>query len=290
MEVGKRYVEQLQTTVETMRRRLVATYDLGLKVGHRSIKLAERAREVGESAIYDAKDQLVQACSEKEPLDAQDRETRNNLVELYLGIAVLLIGLSSGQLSGTSILAPLLEKVFDPILEFALVFLLPVYVYLSFRKNAALDETERRVWLFGLAFAQGALLGHLVGPRLIRAVPAIFFLVPVAFALLTDFEISPGTLYSDRVNLLATCAAIGGGLSIGGVSLAAGLSFGTIVITLAHLAILFVHFQAVIQQMKSKTYGVSEAQLAYILSLVFAQILVSYLFISGGSNNEAVIN
>jgi hypothetical protein len=50
----------------------------------------------------------------------------------------------------------------------------------------ALDETERRVWLFGLAFAQGALLGHLVGPRLTRTIPAIFFLVPVVFALLVS--------------------------------------------------------------------------------------------------------
>jgi hypothetical protein len=85
MEVGRRYVEQLQTSLETMRRRLVATYDLGLKIGNRSVKLVERAREVGEPAAYDLRDHVVQACNDQEPLDANDREMRNNLVELYLG-------------------------------------------------------------------------------------------------------------------------------------------------------------------------------------------------------------
>lgn len=60
---------------------------------------------------------------------------------------------------------------------------------------------------------------------------------------------------------MATCGALGGGLSIGVVSIAMESSLGIIVITLIHLAILFAHFQTVIQQMKSKTYGVSEAQL-----------------------------
>lgn len=53
------------------------------------MKLAERGREIGESAAYDFRDQLVQACNEREPLEASDRETRNNLVELYLGRSFL---------------------------------------------------------------------------------------------------------------------------------------------------------------------------------------------------------
>lgn len=85
MEIGKRYVEQLETTIETMRRRMVAFYDYGVKVGQRSLKLGEHVIEIGESAAYDFRDQLVQAYAGNEALDPQDRETRNNLVELYLG-------------------------------------------------------------------------------------------------------------------------------------------------------------------------------------------------------------
>jgi acyl-CoA hydrolase len=55
------------------------------KAGQRSLKLAERAREVSESAAYDFRDQLIQAYNDNEPLDPQDREMRNALVELYLG-------------------------------------------------------------------------------------------------------------------------------------------------------------------------------------------------------------
>ncbi|KAI6184436.1 hypothetical protein M3Y97_00595900 [Aphelenchoides bicaudatus] len=289
MEVCSRYVEQLETTVETIRRRFVSIYDMGVKVGQRSLKLGERAIEVTESTAYDFRDQLVQACNDQEPLNAQDHETRNSLVELYLGISVLLIGLGAGQLSGSSILGPLLARIFDPFQEFLLVFMLPVYVYLSFRKNAALDETERRVWLFGLSFAQGALLGHLVGPRLVKPVPAIFFLLPLVFALLTDYEISPAYLYSKRSNLLAACALIGGGLSVVGSSIAMGVSIGSIVITLAHLAILFAHFQLVVHEIKHKTYGVSEAQLLYVTSLLAVQIVISYLLVSGGSYESSGI-
>lgn len=85
MEVGKRYVEQIQTTVEVMRRRLVAAYDLGIKVGQRSKVLAEQALEYGESAAFDWTENLIQACNETGKLDPKDKETRNNLVELYLG-------------------------------------------------------------------------------------------------------------------------------------------------------------------------------------------------------------
>lgn len=85
MEVCSRYIEQLETTVETMRRRIIGTYDMAVRAGHRSVKFAERAREVSESAAYEFRDQLIQACNGREPLDPQDRETRNGLVELYLG-------------------------------------------------------------------------------------------------------------------------------------------------------------------------------------------------------------
>jgi hypothetical protein len=64
-----------------------------------------------------------------------------------------------------------------------------------------------------------------------------------------------------------------------------GLSVGSIVITFVHLFILSAHFQMTIYGMKNKSYGVSEAQLSYVLSLVFAQILVSYVFISGADES-----
>jgi hypothetical protein len=205
----------------------------------------------------------------------------------------MLIGASAGQLSGVSILTSLFESIFHPFLEMSLIFMLPVYVYLNFRKNAgwlnflifliylAFDETERRVWIFGLSFLEGALLGHLVGIRLIRAVPSVFFLLPLVFALLTDYEISPSHLYSDRNNLLAAVAIIGGGLSLVISSAVMGLSIGVFLMTSAHLAILFVHFQLVVYGIKNKTYGVGEAQLFYIFSLMFMQLVISVIFISG---------
>ncbi|KAI6196632.1 hypothetical protein M3Y94_01132400 [Aphelenchoides besseyi] len=297
MEIGKRYVEQLQTTVETMRRRCVAVYDVGIKAGQRSMKLAERAREIAEPAAYDLRDHVLQACNEQGALDANDRETRNSLIELYLGnprisesnelcftgIAVLMVGFSSGQLSGISFIGQLLGRIFNPWIEIAMVVLLPVYVMLSFRKLTGLDDTERRVWLFGLAMFEGALVGHLVGDRMIRVVPAVFFLQPLVFALLTDYELSPASVYSDRQRLLGTAMALSGGVSLIFASIpSGGISFGVILMALAQSGILFVHFQLVIAAIKNKTYGASEAQLLYVVGILVAQLIVAIPF--GGSS------
>ncbi|KAI6194072.1 hypothetical protein M3Y96_01086000 [Aphelenchoides besseyi] len=271
MEIGKRYVEQLQTTVETMRRRCVAIYDVGMKAGQRSVKLAERAREIVEPAAYDLRDHVLQACNEQGALDPDDRETRNSLIELYLGISVLMVGFSSGQLSGISLIGQLLSRVFNPWLEVALIVLLPVYVMLSFRKLTGLDDTERRVWLFGLAMFEGALVGHLVGDRMVRVVPA------------TDYELSPASVYSDRQRLLGTTMTLSGGISLIFSSIPIGsISFGMILMALAQSGILFVHFQLVIAAIKNKTYGASEAQLLYVIGILVAQLIVAIPF--GGSS------
>jgi hypothetical protein len=86
---------------------------------------------------------------------------------------------------------------------------------------------------------------------------------------------------------LLASAAVGGGLSILASSLALGTSVGLVVATVAHLAIISAHFQLVVYSMKNKTYGVSEAQLFYVLSLLVAQILISYVFVSGTTSNQS---
>ena len=43
---------------------------------------------------------------------------------------------------------------------------------------------ERRVWLFGLAYAEGTLLAFLIGQRLISVLPAAFFIPAIVLGLL----------------------------------------------------------------------------------------------------------
>ena len=166
MEVGERYVEQLQTTVETMRRRCIAFYDLSVRMSKRSTALVERAREVGEPALADLYDHVALSCAETTPLDAEDRETRNTLVELYLGnlhrvckyrndhfflgISLILIGTCSGQLSGVTLAPLLLGRVLDAWAALLLVVALPAHVYLSFRKNAGKKRVKK--CLYALIF------------------------------------------------------------------------------------------------------------------------------------------
>lgn len=51
-------------------------------------KAAERLKEVAEPAAYDARDYVNQSLAENSPLEVIDTETKNSLVEMYLGISV----------------------------------------------------------------------------------------------------------------------------------------------------------------------------------------------------------
>lgn len=55
-EIAERYVEQIQTTAETLRRRIIAYYDGIFFLGNKIITAADRARDVAEPVAYDVKD------------------------------------------------------------------------------------------------------------------------------------------------------------------------------------------------------------------------------------------
>ncbi|CAD5211364.1 unnamed protein product [Bursaphelenchus okinawaensis] len=278
-EVGQRYVEQFQTTVETMRRRGLALYDYGVRLGSRGMKLAERAAEVAEPMAYDFKDQLVQACSDSEGVDLSDKDHRNSVLELYLALCVLMVGVSSGELMGAFVLSGLVQYVFDTWVQVALLFLMPAYVYLNFRKNGALDDTERRVWMFGCCLCVGALLGNLFGYRLISTVPGSFFVVPLTLGLLADAEFSPSFVYKDRTRLISfTCGTALLASIIFSVIPLGHCSAAVIWMSAAHVGLLFAHFQMVSVSLKNKTFCNCEAMFGYVFPLIFIQLLVSIIF------------
>ncbi|ETN79969.1 hypothetical protein NECAME_09473 [Necator americanus] len=58
-EVAERYVEQIQTTAETLRRRVVAYYDGIFFLANKMMMAADRARDVAEPVAYDVKDYIL---------------------------------------------------------------------------------------------------------------------------------------------------------------------------------------------------------------------------------------
>ncbi|VDN07531.1 unnamed protein product [Thelazia callipaeda] len=277
MEVAYRYVEQIETTVETMRRRCLAMYDGVISMGQRSVKLVDRARELVEPVVYDTSESFQTAISDMTSLDANDKEFRNNLLELYLSCSVLSIGISAGEISGALVLGIIYQKVFDWWWELLLTILLPYRTYLTFRKNAALDDTERRVNLFGLALILGSCLGHMIAYRLISTLPSINFIQPLVLALAIDPELTPETIYSPRQTLIATGTGVGAAIAAA-FGMIHGLSFCIILSILAQAALLAIHLQVVIYFMKNKSYGVGEAQLCYILGSIIIQIPIALAF------------
>ncbi|EJW71341.1 hypothetical protein WUBG_17751, partial [Wuchereria bancrofti] len=53
MEVIYRYGEQIETTVETMRRRCLAIYDGTISLGQKMMRALEKLREYAEPIIYE---------------------------------------------------------------------------------------------------------------------------------------------------------------------------------------------------------------------------------------------
>ncbi|KHN85035.1 hypothetical protein Tcan_07666 [Toxocara canis] len=283
MDVLRRYVEQLETTVETMRRRCIAIYDGSIRLGKRFSRLTDSLREIVEPIVYDVKEAVTTAIQDMSPLEPNEMDTRNNLLELYLGCSVLSIGLSAGEISGAFVLGPLYDRIFDWWWEMTLVIMLPCYVYLTFRKNAALDEMERRVNLFWLAMCIGSLIGHLLGNRVVSTMPAIAFIQPLIFGLAVDNELSPPSIYSDRTRLLGI--ASGAGVMLAALLLlVCGLSLCSIITILLQVAFLFTHFQVVYYSIKNKMYGAGEAQLCYVIATLLLHVIVGGLL---GSNAAA---
>uniref|UniRef100_A0A1I7XH84 Transmembrane protein n=1 Tax=Heterorhabditis bacteriophora TaxID=37862 RepID=A0A1I7XH84_HETBA len=275
-EIIERCVEQIQTTTETLRRRAVAYYDGIFLVANRCSTVAERLRDVAEPIAYDIKDYIGNAMNQKSPITDIGRETKNNIVELYLGISVLLIGLSAGQLVGAFVLCHLFNIIFDRYVEFLMLLLVPVYIYMNIRKNAAMDETERRTSLFGYALMIGALCGHLFGPSMTDLSPAIFFLPPLIMALLIDNELLVTPLASmDRYMFLylggalsVTCCTLGAVIPLGHFSLP--VSF----LSILHVAFMSIHFQCT----KEKILNIGYSQFAYVTGLLVIQLVVNATF------------
>ncbi|VDP63454.1 unnamed protein product [Heligmosomoides polygyrus] len=97
-----------------------------------------------------------------------------------------MLGISSGELAGAFVFPPLLEKIFDKFMEVFVLLLIPTYVFLNIRKNAAMDDTERRTCLFGFCLSSGILLGHLIGGSLTSMAPSVFFVPPLILSLLVS--------------------------------------------------------------------------------------------------------
>ncbi|VDM63902.1 unnamed protein product [Angiostrongylus costaricensis] len=187
-EVAERYVEQIQTTVETMRRRVLAYYDGVFFIGNKLITAAERARDVAEPVAYDVKDYVSGSCGIAGHSPHIFSDSRTFSCSMKTLFQVLMLGISSGELAGAFVFPPVLEYIFDLYVEVIVLFLIPTYVYLNIRKNAGLsmDDTERRTCLFGFCLASGILLGHLIGGTLTSIVPSVFFIPPLLLALLVS--------------------------------------------------------------------------------------------------------
>lgn len=277
------------TTVETMRRRAIAYYDGVFYLGRKMEKAAERLKEVAEPAAYDARDYVNQSLAESGPLEAIETETKNNLVEMYLGISVMLIGLAGGQLSGAYALTPLIQYFFDSYVVAMILLALPIFVFYNIRKNSSLDDTERRSILFSATLSFGIFSGYLVGPRILSLAPTTLFIPPFLFALMFDNGIVPSPLPSlNRQSFFISFASVSVFIASSLASIVLG-SFSTAVslLNIVHATGLYLHFQVILQLIKDKHFLVAESQTIYLAVSILLQLVFTLLF---GYNPEVSQN
>ncbi|GMR47207.1 hypothetical protein PMAYCL1PPCAC_17402, partial [Pristionchus mayeri] len=276
-EVADRVHEQMWTTAETMRRRAVAAGDSVLKLGDKVRVAGDRLRDVSEPAFLDLKDYVNSACEDAKPFEELVEDDRHTLIEMYLGTSVLLIGLSLGELSGTSFLiVPILEYLFSPYAAFALLILLPVRFGLLLKKTA-LDDTERRTSIFILSFSLG-LLGSFTfgGARLLALAPSLLFLTPTVLALTIDNQILCVPKGFDRHKILMGAATLSLVLSTVLAYFPLGhLNKRTLLYFVAHAAFLFVHAQVCSARLKEKSLCQGVGQLFYVVGVFAIQLLLS---------------
>ncbi|EFP12426.1 hypothetical protein CRE_29585 [Caenorhabditis remanei] len=287
-EISERYVEQFVTTFETMRRRAIAYYDGVFYLGRKLEKAAERLKEVAEPASYDARDYVNQSLAANSALDTIETETKNSLVEMYLGISVILIGLAGGQLSGAYALAPIIQYFFDSYVVVMILIALPIFVYYNVRKNSSLDDTERRSVLFSSTLVFGIFTGYLTGPRILSLAPSTLFLPPFLFALMFDNGIVPTPLLSlNRQSFFISFASVSVFLATSLASIVLG-SFSTAVslLNIVHATGLYLHFQIILQLIKDKVFLVGESQSVYIGVTIILQSIFTLLFGYNPENSQ----
>ncbi|CAI5439015.1 unnamed protein product [Caenorhabditis angaria] len=283
-EILERYIEQMSTTIETMRRRMIAYYDGIFFISKKVGKAVERAKEVAEPAAADAKDFVNLAISDIEPLDSIETEQKNNLVEMYLGISVMLIGFGGGQLSGVFALQSILQYFFDNYVIGLILTSIPFFVYFNVRRNISLDDNERRSMLFSYTMLFGILSGYIFGARVLSMAPSTLFVPPLLFALLFDNGIIPLPLTSiNRQSFFIAFASISVFLTTLLSSIVLGyFSFAVSLFNIVHATGIFVHFQIIMQYVKDKSFLVGESQIVYLGTTIATQLLFTLIF---GSNN-----
>ncbi|GMS97242.1 hypothetical protein PENTCL1PPCAC_19417, partial [Pristionchus entomophagus] len=276
-EIAERVHEQMWTTAETMRRRAVAAGDSVAKLGTKVQVAGDRLRDFAEPACLDLKDYVSSACEDSKPFEEIVEDDRHTLIEMYLGTSVLLIGLSLGELAGSSsLLVPILEYLFSPWATFAMLVLLPIRFGMLLKKTA-MDDTERRTSIFFLSFSLG-LLGSFTfgGARLLALAPSLLFLTPTVMALTIDNHIISVPRGFDRNKIIMGAATLSLVLStvfayfpLGNLHMTTMLYFG------AHAAFLFVHAQVCSARLKEKSLCRGVGQLAYVVGIFAIQLLLS---------------
>lgn len=279
-EVISRVHEQMWTTAETMRRRIISLGDEASRYSKQVQAEGERMKEAAEPALLDAKDYVATAYNEKEPFHELKEDDRHTIIEMYLGISMLLVGLSLGQLAGaTGLAVTVFQKLMGPGLCAILMALLPVRLILHFRKSplAASDDTERRVTTFTLAFQLGLLAAGVVqGQALLTLAPSLGFIAPAFFALTVDNELLPLGRYSTRQSLLLSSALFAQGIAFVLALPLRTLSLPALIFTAVHGGFLTLHVQLVLARQKEKTLCVGTAQVVYVVSLCAMQVIFAY--------------
>uniref|UniRef100_A0A0K0E013 Na_H_Exchanger domain-containing protein n=1 Tax=Strongyloides stercoralis TaxID=6248 RepID=A0A0K0E013_STRER len=197
---------------------------------------------------------------------------KNGCVEIYLSLAVMLIGLTSGELLGNTLFGNIFSFIFTPSVEVFVMITFPLSLFLKSYEDICYDEIERKKELFLMSLVTGTFVGHLFGKEVTYYYPSIYFVFLLILTILIDndktkFVENISTSNSNMMQVLFSGALtylLMGALSIITIK-GSIILFILIILTYFHIEILSRH-------VTTKLISIGTNQFIYVTIFVIIQI------------------
>uniref|UniRef100_A0AC35TVA3 RING-type domain-containing protein n=1 Tax=Rhabditophanes sp. KR3021 TaxID=114890 RepID=A0AC35TVA3_9BILA len=202
---------------------------------------------------------------------------KNASVEMYLGLSVILIAMTLGNILGASSLAMPLDYIFSPSIELLLILAIPLAVFLQSCEDPCYDEIARTKELFGSALISSVLVGNLFGRGVVSQYPSAVFVFLIILILMIDKDgskFTPNTIIGSNSFKLVGIASC---ISVIVMALLVTLTFKSMLLFICLVFITYLHMTYANVHITTKNIPIGLIQFAYIFAYILMELTISYI-------------
>ncbi|CEF64144.1 Hypothetical protein SRAE_1000239900 [Strongyloides ratti] len=202
---------------------------------------------------------------------------KNGCVEIYLSLAVMFIGLTSGELFGNTLFGNILSYIFTPSVEVFVMITFPLSLFLKSYEDICYDEIERKKELFLISLITGTFIGHLFGKEVTYYYPSIYFIFLLILTILIDndktkFKENMSTSNSNMMQILFS-----GALTFLFMATFSILTIKGSLILFILIFITYLHIEFLGRHVTTKLVSIGTNQFIYVALFVIIQIIFAVL-------------